>query len=67
MLLRKRAMILTQANATNLQFADGSFDRITLLDIVEHLVPYQLEAVFHYVLRVLAPGRYAVIHTLPNR
>jgi ubiquinone/menaquinone biosynthesis C-methylase UbiE len=60
-------MELTQADATRLPFADASFDRITLLDIVEHLTPRQLESMFREVSRLLAQGGYAVIHTLPNR
>ncbi|QDX80064.1 hypothetical protein B9N43_01615 [Denitratisoma sp. DHT3] len=58
---------LLQADACNLPFADASFDRITMLDIVEHLLPEQLESMFSEVSRLLAPGGYAVIHTLPNR
>jgi SAM-dependent methyltransferase len=61
------SMELLQADATCLPFADGSFDRITMLDIVEHLTPVQLEAMFREVRRLLAPGGYAVVHTLPNR
>ena len=58
---------LIQANATTLPFADNSFDRITMLDIIEHLTPKQLDAMFIEVKRLLKPDGYAVIHTLPNR
>lgn len=60
-------MELVRADACCLPFADASFDRITLLDIVEHLVPTQLEAMFREVGRLLKPGGFAIIHTLPNR
>lgn len=60
-------MALVRADACRLPFADASFDRITLLDIIEHLVPSQLEMMIREVHRLLAPGGYAVIHTLPNR
>lgn len=60
-------MTLVRADACRLPFTDASFDRITLLDIIEHLVPSQLEMMFQEVHRLLAPGGYAVIHTLPNR
>jgi len=60
-------MTLVRADACRLPFADASFDRITLLDIIEHLVPAQLAMMFLEVHRLLAPGGYAVIHTLPNR
>lgn len=56
-----------QADACELPFADGSFDRITMLDIIEHLVPEQLEQMFLEVRRLLKPDGFAVIHTLPNR
>jgi cyclopropane fatty-acyl-phospholipid synthase-like methyltransferase len=55
------------ADATALPFRDGSFDRVLMLDVVEHLYPWQLEAAMREVRRVLAPDGYAVIHTLPNR
>lgn len=58
---------LIQADACRLPFAHDSFDRIAMLDIIEHLVPDQLEQMFREVHRVLKPGGYAVIHTLPNR
>jgi ubiquinone/menaquinone biosynthesis C-methylase UbiE len=56
-----------QADACHLPFDDGTFDRITMLDIIEHLVPEQLEQMFLEVKRLLTPDGFAVIHTLPNR
>jgi ubiquinone/menaquinone biosynthesis C-methylase UbiE len=58
---------LTRADATKLPFSDESFDRITMLDIIEHLYPDQLAKMFCEVRRILKPSGYAVIHTLPNR
>lgn len=58
---------LVRADATTLPFASESFDRVSMLDIIEHLYPPQLEAMFREVARVLQPGGYAVLHTLPNR
>lgn len=58
---------LVQGDACALPFADASFDRVAMLDIVEHLVPDQLERMFREVARVLRPDGYAVVHTLPNR
>jgi ubiquinone/menaquinone biosynthesis C-methylase UbiE len=58
---------LVRSDACSLPFADNSFDRITMLDIIEHLVPNQLESMFLEVRRVLKINGYAVIHTLPNQ
>jgi SAM-dependent methyltransferase len=58
---------LVQGDACTLPFADASFDRVSMLDIVEHLVPQQLECMFREVRRILRPGGFAVVHTLPNR
>jgi ubiquinone/menaquinone biosynthesis C-methylase UbiE len=60
-------MHLVRADAARLPFADGSFDRILMLDIVEHLTDEQLGSMFRNVRRLLAPQGYAVVHTLPNR
>jgi len=58
---------LVRSDACTLPFADNSFDRITMLDIIEHLLPHQLESMFDEIRRTLKPSGYAVIHTLPNR
>lgn len=58
---------LVQADACRLPFPEDTFDRVTMLDIVEHLLPAQLAAMFDEVRRVLKPDAFAVIHTLPNR
>lgn len=58
---------LVQGDACSLPFANESFDRVSMLDIVEHLIPAQLESMFKETARILSPGGYAVVHTLPNR
>jgi SAM-dependent methyltransferase len=50
-----------------LPFADAVFDRVLFLDVAEHLLPWQLYHALNEIRRVLRPGGYAVIHTLPNR
>ncbi len=61
------SMDLVRADACHLPFQSETFDRVTLLDIIEHLVPSQLESLINEVRRVLKPNGYAVLHTLPNR
>ncbi len=63
----RSAIALLQAEADRLPLGDGSVDRVLLLDLVEHLRPWQLAALLGEVRRVLTPGGLAVIHTLPNR
>lgn len=50
-----------------IEMESGSFDRIFLLDIVEHLYDWQLSLLYKTLYRLLKPNGYVVIHTLPNR
>lgn len=43
------------------------FDRIFLLDIVEHLYDPQLNEIFRQCHRLLKPEGFMIIHTLPNK
>ncbi len=45
----------------------GPFDRILLLDIVEHLHDYELIPLFNKLKTLLSSEGFIVIHTLPNR
>lgn len=58
---------LSQADATRLPFRSNSFDRIFMLDFVEHLYPDDLIRAMNEAYRVLKPEGKIVIHTQPNR
>jgi SAM-dependent methyltransferase len=47
--------------------ADGVADVVTLLDVVEHLAPAELDAALAEARRLLRPGGRLLIHTMPNR
>lgn len=55
-----------QANGKALPFPDKTFDRVFLLDLVEHLHPWELDMALAEVRRVLRPGGRCIIHTMPN-
>jgi ubiquinone/menaquinone biosynthesis C-methylase UbiE len=61
-----QSALVSQADAGSLPFRSGSFDRVLLGDVIEHL-PWSLAAVaVTEVERVLKPGGRALIHTSPN-
>ena len=55
-----------QADAKRLPFPDGAFDRVLMLDVVEHLYPWELQQSLLEVHRVLKPDGLFVVHTAPN-
>ncbi len=55
-----------QADAKWLPFADETFDRVLLYDLVEHLHPWELEQALRNVWRVLRPNGRLIVHTAPN-
>jgi 2-polyprenyl-3-methyl-5-hydroxy-6-metoxy-1,4-benzoquinol methylase len=58
---------LSHADATAVPFGDEVFERVLMLDIVEHLHDWQLSRVLREAYRVLSSKGYLVLHTLPNR
>ncbi len=57
---------LAQADATALPFGPGSFRKVFLGDVLEHLTRRQADAMLSEVYRVLEPGGRLVLHTSPN-
>lgn len=55
-----------QADAKKLPFPTGSFDRVLMFDVVEHLHPWELHQAMLEVHRVLKPDGRFIIHTAPN-
>ncbi len=55
-----------QANARQLPFPAATFDRVLMLDIVEHLYPPELAEALAEAYRVLKPGGRLIVHTAPN-
>ncbi len=54
------------ANAKGLDFPDRSFDVVFLIDVYEHLHPYEIEHTLDEIRRVLRPWGILVVHTGPN-
>jgi 2-polyprenyl-3-methyl-5-hydroxy-6-metoxy-1,4-benzoquinol methylase len=55
-----------QADGTALPFASGSFDRVLMGDVIEHLPWHLAIETLVEVQRVLAPSGRLIIHTSPN-
>jgi ubiquinone/menaquinone biosynthesis C-methylase UbiE len=59
-------MDLERARSDHLPFANGSFDIVFMLDIVEHLYPEELSRTLYEAQRILRTGGQLIIHTMPN-
>ena len=57
---------LLAANVRQLPFASQSFERVLMLDVVEHLHPWELAVALREAWRVLRPGGKLLVHTAPN-
>jgi cyclopropane fatty-acyl-phospholipid synthase-like methyltransferase len=56
-----------RADAKKLPFPDGTFDRVLMFDVVEHLYPWELHEAMVEIHRVLRPDGRFIVHTAPNR
>lgn len=57
---------LSLANVCQLPFAMHTFDRVLMLDVVEHLYPWELRLALREAWRVLKPNGKLIVHTAPN-
>jgi ubiquinone/menaquinone biosynthesis C-methylase UbiE len=64
--VQKRCSFIAM-DARELKYTDGTFDRIFMLDLVEHLYPEALMQTLAEAQRVLKPGGLLIVHTEPNR
>lgn len=55
------------ADARSIPVPDDHADLATLLDVVEHLSPDELDTALSEALRLLRPGGRLLVHTMPNR
>ena len=55
------------ADARALPVEDAGADLVTMLDVVEHLKPAELDRALTEARRVLRPGGRLFVHTMPNR
>lgn len=63
---RKNAGV-QKMDAKNLSFANDTFDVVFMVDLVEHLYPWELNASLSEVWRVLKPSGELIIRTSPNK
>lgn len=59
--------IAVLADARLLPLATASTDIVTMLDVVEHLAPRELQLTLAEAFRILRPGGRVLVHTMPNR
>ncbi|TAK66462.1 MAG: class I SAM-dependent methyltransferase, partial [Dehalococcoidia bacterium] len=64
--LRERTHV-RQMDVKALQFEDGFFDVVFMMDVVEHLYPHELALAFDELRRTIRPGGLLVMHTSPNK
>ncbi|NIN66021.1 MAG: methyltransferase domain-containing protein, partial [Anaerolineae bacterium] len=59
-------ILFQRMDAKSLAFSSGFFDRVFMIDVVEHLFPEELESALQAVGRVTRPGGRLVVHTALN-
>ncbi|MHB8669958.1 MAG: class I SAM-dependent methyltransferase [Acidimicrobiales bacterium] len=59
-------VVFLKTDAKAMPLPTGSIDVAFMLDVVEHLHPWELDATLREVRRVLRPGGELFVHTMPN-
>jgi len=63
----QRRWAFVHADVCTIPFRGRQFDRVFLLDVLEHLYPSQILNLYSQLRRVLRPDGKIIIHTFPNR
>lgn len=63
----ERKVIVEQITSEKIPYLKNFFDKVFLLDVVEHLTPEQLQNSLKEINRVLKPDGKLFIHTAPNK
>ena len=58
---------IQQASATDIPFSDESFDKILIVDVIEHLTPEDSKKMILECKRLIREGGRILIHTAPNK
>lgn len=61
------AVHIQRGEVKALPYATACFDRVLMLDLVEHLHPWELDHALGEARRVLKPDGWLLVHTMPNR
>ncbi len=60
-------MFFLRGSATKLPFKNNVFDRIFLLDLIEHLHEHEIDNLFQDLNNILKDNGILIIHTAPNK
>ncbi len=64
---RVQFVLASAEDCETIEAESEGFDRVFLLDVIEHLHPWQIERLYGRLYRALKPGGKIICHTWPNR
>jgi glycosyltransferase involved in cell wall biosynthesis len=64
---RVQFIVASAEDCEMIEAESEGFDRVFLMDVIEHLHPWQIERVYRRLYRALKPGGKIICHTWPNR